>query len=358
MRSPTCSVPRWTSTVATGPRPRSSRASITVPSAARSGLALRSSNSACSAINSSSLSRLIFCVAETSTSSVSPPSDFDLNFILQQLAAHPFGLGVRLVDLVDRDDHRHMRGARMGDRLDRLRHDAVIGRDDEHDDIRHLGAAGAHRREGGVAGRIDEGHRQAVRRRDLIGADMLGDAAGFAGDDIGMADRIEQRGLAVIDMAHDGDDGRTRQQMSSTSSGVSNRPSSTSDFGDAFHRVAEFLRDELRGIGVDHVGDLRHLALLHQKLDDVDAAFRHAVGEFLDGDRLRQDRLRATIFSFCSRDMALEPLRAAAEGRDRTRALILLAGRAGNGQAAAVLLLGAARRTRHDDFGRERRAGG
>ena len=52
------SVPRCTSTVATGPRPRSSRASITVPSAARFGLALSSSTSACSAIMSSSLSRL------------------------------------------------------------------------------------------------------------------------------------------------------------------------------------------------------------------------------------------------------------------------------------------------------------
>ena len=48
MMSPTCSVPRWTSTVPTGPRPRSSLASMITPSAARSGLALSSSTSACS----------------------------------------------------------------------------------------------------------------------------------------------------------------------------------------------------------------------------------------------------------------------------------------------------------------------
>ena len=35
-------------------------------------------------------------------------------------------------------------------------------------------------------------------------------------------------------------------------------------FGDAPHGVAEFFGDELGGIGVDHVGDLRHLTLLHQ----------------------------------------------------------------------------------------------
>ena len=43
---------------------------------------------------------------------------------------------------------------------------------------------------------------------DLIGADVLGDAAGLAGDHVGLADGVEQRGLAVVDVAHDGDDRR------------------------------------------------------------------------------------------------------------------------------------------------------
>ena len=60
-------------------------------------------------------------------------------------------------------------------------------------------------------------------------------------------------------------------------------------FGDALDRVAQFLGDELGGIGVDHVGDLGHLALAHHQLDDIDAAFRHAVREFLDGNRLGQN---------------------------------------------------------------------
>ena len=63
-------------------------------------------------------------------------------------------------------------------------------------------------------------------------------------------------------------------------------------FGDALDGVAEFLGDQLGGVGVDHVGDLHHLALLHQQLDDVDGALGHAVGEFLDGDGLGDRRLR------------------------------------------------------------------
>ena len=48
-------------------------------------------------------------------------------------------------------------------------------------------------------------------------------------DHVGLADGVEQRGLAVVDVAHDGDDRRTRHRASRRSSGVSNRPSSTSD---------------------------------------------------------------------------------------------------------------------------------
>ena len=85
-----------------------------------------------------------------------------------------------------------MRGAGVIDRLDRLRHDAVVSRDDQHHDVRDLGAAGAHRRKGRVAGRVDEGDGVTVGGRHLIGADMLGDAARFAGDDIGLANGVEQ----------------------------------------------------------------------------------------------------------------------------------------------------------------------
>ena len=60
---------------------------------------------------------------------------------LGQLALDPFGLRVRLVDLVDRDDDRHVRRLRVIDRFPRLRHDAVVGGHDQHDDVGDLGAA-------------------------------------------------------------------------------------------------------------------------------------------------------------------------------------------------------------------------
>ena len=70
---------------------------------------------------------------------------------LGELAADLFGVGALFVDLVDGDQHRHVGGAGVVDRLLGLRHDAVVGGDDHDDDVGDLGAAGAHRREGGVA---------------------------------------------------------------------------------------------------------------------------------------------------------------------------------------------------------------
>ena len=61
--------------------------------------------------------------------------------------------------------------------------------------------------------------------------------------------------------------------------------------GDAPQAVAELGDDQLGGIGVDDLVDRRHHAHAHQRLDDVGAALGHAVGQFLDGDRLGDDDL-------------------------------------------------------------------
>ncbi len=53
-------------------------------------------------------------------------------------------------------------GLGVVDGLDRLRHDAVVGGDDEHDDVGRVGAAGTHGGERLVARGVDEGDLLAV----------------------------------------------------------------------------------------------------------------------------------------------------------------------------------------------------
>src|SRR5512146_1177083 len=214
----------------------------------------------------------------------------DHDLVLQQVLPHPLRIGVGPIDLVDRDDDRRVRRLRVPDRLDRLLLDAVIRRDHEDDDVGDMRAARAHRGEGLVAGRVDEGDALAALQHDLIGADMLRDPAGLARRHVGLAQRVEERCLAVIDMAHDGDNRRTLLERVGRIF-VALQAELDVGFGDALDLVAEFGDHELRGVSVDRLVDGRHHADFHECLDHVAAALGHAVGELLHRDRLGNDNL-------------------------------------------------------------------
>ena len=74
---------------------------------------------------------------------------------LGHLGAHARGVGALLVDLVDGDDDRHVGGAR-GRSPRRSAGGAVVGGDDDHRDVGDACAARARRREGLVAGGVEE----------------------------------------------------------------------------------------------------------------------------------------------------------------------------------------------------------
>ena len=220
-----------------------------------------------------------------------------------------------LVDLVDGDDDRHAGRLRVLDRFLGLRHDAVVRRDDQDDDVGHLGAASAHRRESGVARRVEEGHH-AARRLDVIGADVLRDAARLARGDLGAADVVEQRRLAVVDVTHDRDDRRPWQRLVG-----------------GLHAGLQLFFDL---VGFQHLGDVAHLldhehgrVLVHGLVDrGHDPHVEHRLHDFarLDGHALGKLGDRD---GFADRDLALHRL-----GRQLEAVLAL---RAGAGRAAARL---------------------
>ena len=153
-------------------------------------------------------------------------------------------------------------------------------------------------------------------------------------DHVGRADGVEQRGLAVVDVAHDGHDRRARRQRRRIVGGVEHAFLDVG-FGDALDGVAQFLGDELGGVGVDHVVDRHHLALLHQDLDDVDGALGHAVGKLLDGDRFRDGHFTDQLFFRLVALLGGAALHAAAERRLRALAHFIRAHRGDERQAAA-----------------------
>ena len=66
-----------------------------------------------------------------------------------------------------------------------------------------------------------------ARTVDLVRGDVLRDATGLAGRDARLADRVEQRRLAVVDVTHDGDDRRARRRACSASSAFCAKTSSS-----------------------------------------------------------------------------------------------------------------------------------
>ncbi len=162
--SPTFSVPRWTSTVATGPRPRSSSRFEHHALGAAVGVGLEVEQLGLQQDRFLELVEIGFLEGGDFDVEHVAAEFLDDELVLQQLLAHPLGLGVGPVDLVDGDDDRHAGRLGVADRLDRLLHDAVVGRDHQHDDVGDVGAARAHRGEGLVARRIDEGDLLAAVR--------------------------------------------------------------------------------------------------------------------------------------------------------------------------------------------------
>ena len=121
---------------------------------------------------------------------------------------HLIGIGALLVYLVDSDDDGHFRLFCVVDRLDGLRHYAVVGGDHQHGDVGDLRAARSHGRERLVAGSVQEGDGRAFQRNG-VRADVLRYAARLAARDVRLADVVEKGRLAVVDVTHDGDHGRT-----------------------------------------------------------------------------------------------------------------------------------------------------
>ncbi len=105
--------------------------------------------------------------------------------MLKQFGLDLGRVGTRLVDFVDRDNHRNTSGLGMADGLNRLRHDRVIGSNNQNHDIGDLRTARTHFGKCGVARGIDEGDLRTGCHGDLIGTDMLGNATGFAAGNVG-----------------------------------------------------------------------------------------------------------------------------------------------------------------------------
>ena len=132
-----------------------------------------------------------------------------------------------------------------------------------------------------------EGGGVGLGNADLVGADVLGDAAGLARGDVGGTDGVEQRGFAVIDVAHDGDDRGPRDL--DQAGGVFEEALDGLVFellfdGDDLGVGAELAGDVLNQLTVERLVDGDEDTAHEQDGDEVLAADIEFFGEVLDAD--------------------------------------------------------------------------
>ena len=101
------------------------------------------------------------------------------------------GPDTREIDLVQRDDDWNFCRSSVAERLLCLWHDAIIGRHDKHSDIRNVCSSRPHFSERLVARCVDKRDLLIVLV-DLIGPNMLSDAATFTADDVRTVNLVEQ----------------------------------------------------------------------------------------------------------------------------------------------------------------------
>ncbi len=128
--------------------------------------------------------------------------------IFGQLLLNMIRIGFRLIHFIDCHDNLDTGRLGMVNRLDGLRHDTVIRRDNQDRDIRHLRAAHTHRGKRLMARRIQECNLSSIDAYNGR-TDMLCDSSGFSCRHLGLTDRVQKRGLTMIDVSHNDNDRRT-----------------------------------------------------------------------------------------------------------------------------------------------------
>ena len=220
----------------------------------------------------------------------------DDDFMLKQTLADFLRVELRLVALGDCNNHRHAGRLGVIDRLDCLRHQPIVTRHHQNDDVGHVRTAHPHVGEGFVTRCIQERDQLAALGLDLISADVLGNPASLAFHHIGTAQRIQQAGFAVIDMAHDRHHRWTRFQGIFGIDIGCNIDINVA-VADTQNRVAEFFDQQFRRVLINHVAHGGWHAHLEQRFDQIRALFGHPIGQFLHGDRIRHGNLARLLFT-------------------------------------------------------------
>ena len=195
----------------------------------------------------------------------------------------------------------------MVDGLNGLRHHGVVGCNDDDGKVGELGTSGTHCGKGFVARGVEEGNAPSVREFHIVGTYVLGDASGLSRNDVGLAYVVEQRGLAVVNVTHHGDDRRPRLEVFR----LVHLFAVADLLGDVgsheLHVVSELLGHEHKGLGIETLVDGYHQTEAHTSSDDLHhRGVVHQGCEVVDRNELGD--LQGLLLCSSYRELLLGPL--------------------------------------------------
>ena len=144
--------------------------------------------------------------------------------------------------------------------------------------------------------RIKERQDRTTIRGYLIGTDMLGNATGFAGNNLRIPDRIKQRSLTVVNVTHNGNDRRTCFQIFRL---FFDHLQNIFDVRvrDTHNSVTKFFDNQFSGVSVNGLVLCRHDAICHQRFHNISNALGHPVGKLRNGNGFWQCNLAEYLFT-------------------------------------------------------------
>ena len=138
-----------------------------------------------------------------------------------------------------------------------------------------------------MARRVKEGDLSALDL-DAVSADVLGNTARFACRNVRVADGIEDRGFAVVDVTHDANDRGAGNQLLLGILRIVEQAVLNADHHFVRSRYTEFVCNQCSGIEIDALVDRHHHAHQEEFLDHFPGCNHQLRCQLADQNVIRQ----------------------------------------------------------------------
>ena len=205
------------------------------------------------------------------------------DFLGCELVFNSVGISTLFVHLVDGNNEGNTGGPGVLNRFFCLRHDAIICRNNEDDDICRFCSACTHGGEGRVSRRIEEGNHPLICFH-VISTNVLSNATRFSNSNARTSNVVQQRRFTVVYVTHYRHNRRAELWRALLARHRFLELLLELIIGFQLDSMAKLFNDKTRRILVNHLIDRCHHTELHKLFDNNPGFNRHLLSEVAHAD--------------------------------------------------------------------------